>query len=81
MVQTDISVTTGQPESTRAKFRDQTGRALERAGEAAQRASRYLQTRNLSDMRRDLNQSASEHPVAAVAVGLGVGFLLGKLLR
>lgn len=81
MVQTDISVTTGQSEGARAKFREQAGHALEIAGDAAQRASRYLQTRNLAEMRGDLDRNAREHPVLAVTIGLGAGFLIGKLMK
>ncbi len=44
------------------------------------RLSAYLSERDINAMRGDLEQRIREHPGASIAIGFGVGVILGKLL-
>ncbi len=45
------------------------------------RIGAYLSDRQLTTMRRDLERRVREHPGASIAIGFGVGFILGKLIK
>jgi len=60
------------PESGRA------GEVADKAADTLERAGSYLQQQDLSGMRSDLEQIIRKHPVEALLVGFGVGFLLAR---
>jgi ElaB/YqjD/DUF883 family membrane-anchored ribosome-binding protein len=41
----------------------------------------YFQTHDSSQMKHDFETRVRKNPLAAVAVSVGVGYLLGKILR
>lgn len=66
--------------------------AAEKAGNAARVAEdkvnqgihtvgEYLSEKNVRDMASDLGELIKKHPLASIAVGVGVGLLLASLLR
>ncbi len=74
----------GEPSAARA-FYGQSAEALEafnrRADELAERVGDYFGTRDVNEMVDDLTDVVRRHPLPAVAAGVGVGFLLARLLR
>ncbi|MDA8118979.1 MAG: hypothetical protein M0Z85_02780 [Gammaproteobacteria bacterium] len=44
------------------------------------RLSAYMSERDINAMRQDLERRIREHPGASIAIGFGVGVILGKLL-
>ena len=44
-------------------------------------ASEYVRQNDFGAMRADLESQVRAHPVAALAIGVGVGFVLGKLVN
>jgi len=62
------------------KAREGIDRAKEQVGEAVERSRHYIQEHgNVSDMARDLREVIGRHPVPSVLIGLGIGYLLGRL--
>lgn len=51
------------------------------ARRTVQDVSQYLRSHDTQAMRADFEKQVREHPIATVAIGLGIGFLLGKLVR
>lgn len=45
------------------------------------RISAYLSSRDIAAMRHDLEKRVREYPVASIAIGFGVGLILGKLIK
>jgi ElaB/YqjD/DUF883 family membrane-anchored ribosome-binding protein len=62
------------PDTKIRDLADTTAGALERSGT-------YLENANLDTVRSDLQTIIRDHPVEAVAVGLGIGFLLARSMR
>lgn len=54
---------------------------MQEAMHSVQGASEYLRTKNPAAMRADLEAQVRARPLTAIAIGLGVGYLLGKLLK
>ncbi len=50
--------------------------ATEKAGEAAS----YVRERGIRGLSTDISDAAVRHPLGAVAVSLGVGYFLGRLM-
>jgi hypothetical protein len=50
--------------------------ATEKAGEAAS----YVRERGIKGLSSDISDAAVRHPLGAVAVSLGVGYFLGRLM-
>jgi len=48
---------------------------------ALENSGRYLEDKNLSGMGEDLTNLIRRNPIPALFVGIGVGFLLSKMLR
>ena len=46
-----------------------------------QDANAYVRTHDLQEMKTDAATHIKRHPIAAVATGLALGYLLGKLLK
>jgi ElaB/YqjD/DUF883 family membrane-anchored ribosome-binding protein len=46
-----------------------------------EQAGRYIEDKHLSGMAEDVGGMIKAHPVPAVLIALGVGFLLGRCLR
>ena len=62
------------------RAREGIDRAKEHMGDAVERSKQYLQEHgNAGDMARDLREVIGKHPVPAVLIGLGIGYLLGRL--
>jgi len=60
------------------------GPVADAAGTAAdtlQRAGTYLQEQDLGDMRADLEGIIRRHPIEALLIGLGIGYLLARSTR
>lgn len=62
------------PDTQVRDLADTTASALERSGT-------YLENANVDMIRRDLEAVIRNHPVEAVAIGLGLGFLLARSMR
>lgn len=65
---------TSQPTSGRPDL-------VEEALSALRRISAYLSGHQLATMRRDLEKRVREHPGTTIAIGFGIGLILGKLIR
>jgi ABC-type transporter Mla subunit MlaD len=55
--------------------------AADTAADTLQRAGTYLQQQDLSDMRADLEGIIRRHPIEALLIGLGIGYLLARSTR
>ncbi|HWQ11461.1 MAG TPA: hypothetical protein VNL77_01605 [Roseiflexaceae bacterium] len=51
------------------------------AADALERSGRYLQEADPSTVRYDLERIIREHPIEAMLVGLGIGYLLARSIR
>jgi len=49
--------------------------------DAVAQLRQYLEKSDLETIRRDAEKRIRERPLTAVMVGLGVGFIVGKLLK
>jgi len=56
----------------------QAGDVAHNAARALERGGEYLQRADPTMVRNDLENMIREHPIEALAIGLGIGFLLGK---
>jgi ElaB/YqjD/DUF883 family membrane-anchored ribosome-binding protein len=56
----------------------QTGEVAGRAADLLERGGSYLQSADTDTIRTDLEQLIRRYPLQALAVGLGIGFLLGR---
>jgi ElaB/YqjD/DUF883 family membrane-anchored ribosome-binding protein len=57
------------------------GTATNYAADTLEQAGSYIEDRNLGGMMEDVTGLIRRNPIPAVLVGLGVGFLLGRVLR
>jgi ElaB/YqjD/DUF883 family membrane-anchored ribosome-binding protein len=57
------------------------GSASHAVADTLDQTGKYIEDRNLSGMMDDVTGLIKRNPIPAVMVGLGVGFLLGRLLR
>jgi ElaB/YqjD/DUF883 family membrane-anchored ribosome-binding protein len=57
------------------------GEIATNAAEALERGGRYLQQADPTMVRGDLERVIREHPIEAMLVGLGVGYLLARSMR
>jgi len=57
------------------------GAASKAVADGLDSAGRYVEDKNLSGMTGDLGNLIKNHPIPAVLIGLGIGYLLGKALR
>jgi len=57
------------------------GGATRAVADTLDSTGRYIEERNLSGMGEDLTNVIKRNPIPAVLIGLGVGFLLGRVLR
>jgi hypothetical protein len=46
-----------------------------------EQAGHYVEEKGLSGMTGDLGNLIKNHPIPAVLIGIGVGYLLGRALR
>jgi ElaB/YqjD/DUF883 family membrane-anchored ribosome-binding protein len=73
-------------QSVAAKVREQgpntgmLGSATQTVAGAIDETGRYLQDKNLSGMMDDMTGLIKRNPIPAVLIGLGVGFLIGRVL-
>lgn len=54
--------------------------AIRRASRAADVSAAYVREKNITDMRADLESEIREHPLKSIAIALGAGYLLAKIL-
>lgn len=54
---------------------------LEEARDLFRRLAAYTSGRNMQTMRHDLEERVREHPALSIAIGIGVGLILGKVVR
>ena len=57
------------------------GQATRGVAGALEQGGRYLEEKHLSGMADDLTSVIKNHPIPALLIGLGVGFLLGRAIR
>jgi len=57
------------------------GNATRTVANAVDQTGKYLEDKHLSGMADDVAAVIKAHPIPAVLIGLGVGFLLGRALR
>jgi hypothetical protein len=57
------------------------GTASHRVADTLDSTGQYIQDRNLPGMMDDLTGLIKRNPIPAVFIGLGIGFLLGRVLR
>jgi ElaB/YqjD/DUF883 family membrane-anchored ribosome-binding protein len=57
------------------------GQATEAVASGLERGGHYVEEKGLSGMTADLGNLIKSHPIPAVLIGLGVGYLLGRALR
>jgi len=57
------------------------GSASHAVADTLDHTGKYIEDRNLSGMMDDVTGLIKRNPIPAVLVGLGVGFLLGRVLR
>jgi len=57
------------------------GNATRTVAGAIDQTGKYLEEKHLSGMADDVASVIKAHPIPAVLIGLGVGFLLGRALR
>jgi ElaB/YqjD/DUF883 family membrane-anchored ribosome-binding protein len=58
----------------------QIGRGMQRATEGVSRAGQYLEETSPSEMGGDLTEMIRKHPKKSIAIGVGLGFLVSRLL-
>jgi ElaB/YqjD/DUF883 family membrane-anchored ribosome-binding protein len=56
------------------------GSATQAVADTLEGTGKYLEDKNLSGMFNDMTGLIKRHPIPAVMIGLGVGFLLGRAL-
>jgi len=54
--------------------------AVRRASRAADVSAAYVRENDVKDMRNDLENSIREHPLRSMAIALGAGYLLARIL-
>lgn len=59
----------------------QAGDVAQNAARALERGGEYLQRADPNMVRSDLEQIIRDHPIEALAIGLGIGFLIGKSMN
>ncbi|MHB1528428.1 MAG: hypothetical protein ACYCP0_03335 [Acidiferrobacteraceae bacterium] len=69
------------PVSPKAAAASEIQRYLGAAVRATEEFARYLGNNKFSTMRRDTERRIKERPVTAVLIGMGLGILIGRLLR
>jgi ElaB/YqjD/DUF883 family membrane-anchored ribosome-binding protein len=57
------------------------GQATSTVASGLDQAGRYIEDKQLSGMADDVGGMIKAHPIPAVMIALGVGFLLGRALR
>ncbi|MFW6079982.1 MAG: hypothetical protein ACODAE_10195, partial [Gemmatimonadota bacterium] len=57
------------------------GQAVSRVGQGMERGADYVRTHNAGEMRSDAELRVRERPLTSLAVALGAGLLLGRILR
>jgi len=53
---------------------------MEKGKEALHQGKDYVQNHSMSEMANDLKELIGRHPVYSAVIGVGVGFLVGRLL-
>ena len=69
------------PVSSTADATSEIQRYLGAAARATGELARYLGSSDFSTIRRDTERRIKDRPVTAVLIGMGLGILLGRLLR
>ncbi len=57
------------------------GTASKMVADGLEAGGKYIEDKSLSGMTEDLGTLIKNHPIPAVLIGLGVGYLLGRALR
>jgi ElaB/YqjD/DUF883 family membrane-anchored ribosome-binding protein len=57
------------------------GQATRSVASGLEQAGKYVEDKHLTGMADDVGAMIKAHPIPAVLIGLGVGFLLGRALR
>jgi ElaB/YqjD/DUF883 family membrane-anchored ribosome-binding protein len=59
----------------------QAGDVAQGAARALERGGEYLRTNDVESVRGDLETLVREHPIQALAIGFGVGFMVARSMR
>jgi len=57
------------------------GAATKAVASGLDSAGKYIEDKSLSGMTEDLGSLIKNHPIPAVLIGVGIGYLLGRALR
>jgi hypothetical protein len=57
------------------------GSATDAVASGMEQAGHYVEEKGLSGMTGDLGNMIKSHPIPAVLIGIGVGYLLGRAMR
>jgi ElaB/YqjD/DUF883 family membrane-anchored ribosome-binding protein len=57
------------------------GDATSTVAQTLEQGGKYLQKEGLTGMADDVTEMIKKNPIPAVLVGVGIGFLLGQLIR
>jgi uncharacterized protein YukE len=57
------------------------GQATEAVASGLEQAGHYVEDKGLSGMTSDLGNLIKSHPIPALLIGIGMGYLLGRALR
>lgn len=62
-----------------AKAKDQVMKVKDQVADAVRDGKEYIQGTNVGDMAGDLRRMIEKNPLPAVIIGLGLGFVIGRL--
>ena len=54
--------------------------ATEKVVDAYDQGRKYLQQNNIKDMAGDVRDLIGRHPLPAVLIGIGIGYMLGRMV-
>jgi len=57
------------------------GKATESVASALEQSGKYLEDKGLAQMTEDITGLIKQHPIPAVLIGIGIGFLLARTMR
>ena len=74
---TAVPVTRANGEAQMSEF----SRYLQDLARGLERWSHYVSSRDTQSIRGDIERRVRDYPIGALAVGFGIGYLLGKIVR
>lgn len=62
-------------------LKQQVGAYVHDAVDGIREAAQYMRANDFADIRDDVAKQVRAHPLLAVAVGLGFGYLIGRIIK